>query len=144
MRYTGGMIYWNADLAEKIACTRQEMDTLPSHIDHLIELAKTIDQSGIQPSADQFSSEKDSFLRYGLRLLGEGFAGEILEEILAVLLYVSSARGLEFLRQCIDAEALLSIANDEDQDTLTRKLLPYCGIDTALTSYEKRNQNHAN
>lgn len=143
MRYTGTMIYWNADLAEKIACTRQEMDSLPAHIDHLVEVAKMINQSGIQPTVSQFSSEKDSFLRYGLLLMNEGLAGEILEEILAILLYVSTSKGLEFLQQCIDAEAILSIANGEDQDTLIRRLLPYCGIDTALISYSKRNLDHA-
>lgn len=137
------MIYWNAELAERIACTRQEMDSLPSYIDRLIDVAKTIDQSGIPPTLSQFSAEKDSFLRYGLQLMSEGFAGEILEEVLAVLLYVGSARGLEFIRQCIDAEALLSIANGEDQDTLLRRLLPYCGIDTALITYSKRNRDNA-
>ncbi|GAB6276149.1 MAG: hypothetical protein SAMD01599839_06890 [Rectinema sp.] len=137
------MIYWNADLAAKISCSRQEMETLPPYIDHLIEVSKAVGQSGIQPTADQFSSEKDAFFRYGLLLVSEGLAGEILEEILTVLLYVSDLKGIEFLRQCVAAEAILSIANGEDQDMMLRRLLPYCGIDKALTMMEKRKSEHA-
>jgi len=137
------MIYWNADLAAKITCTRQEMESLPPYIDHLVEVSKIVGQSGIQPTADQFSSEKDVFLRYGLLLVSEGLAGEILEEILTVLLYVSDLKGIGFLRQCVAAEAILSIANGEDQDTMLRKLMPYCGIDKALTTMTKRKAEHA-
>jgi len=86
---------------------------------------------------------KDAFLRYGLLLVSEGMAGELLEEILSVLLYVSDLKGIDFLRQCVAAEAILSIANGEDEDTLLRKLLPYCGIDEALTTMTKRKSEHA-
>jgi len=141
--YYRQMIYWNADLAAKIACTRQEMETLPPYIDHLVEVSRTLGHSGIQPTADQFASEKDAFLRYGLLLVSEGLAGEILEEILSVLLYVSGLKGIEFLRQCVAAEAILSIANGEDEDMMLRKLLPYCGIDKALTAMTKRKSEHA-
>lgn len=137
------MIYWNADLAAKIRCTRQEMETLPPYIDHLLEMSKTIRTMGIRPTAHQFASEKDAFLRYGLLLVSEGLAGEMLEEILSVLLYVSDLKGIEFLRQCVAAEAILSIANGEDEDTILRKLLPYCGIDEALTAIVKRKSEHA-
>jgi hypothetical protein len=137
------MIYWNADLAAKITCNHQEMETLPLYIDHLVDVSKAVSQSGIQPKGDRFSSEKDTFFRYGLLLVSEGLAGEILEEILSVLLYVSESKGIEFLRECVAAEAVLSIANGEDQDTMLRKLLPYCGIDKALTMMEKRKFEHA-
>lgn len=137
------MIYWNTDLAAKIACSRQEMEALPPYINHLVEVSKTLGESGIQPTVDTFSSEKDSFFRYGLILVSEGMAGEILEEILTVLLYVSEASGIEFLRQCVAAEAVLSIASGEDQDTMLRKLLPYCGIDRALATMTQRKTDHA-
>jgi len=96
-------------------------------------------------SADSTSVRlgKRCFLRYGLLLVSEGLAGEMLEEILSVLLYVSDLKGIEFLRQCVAAEAILSIANGEDEDTILRKLLPYCGIDEALTAIVKRKSEHA-
>jgi hypothetical protein len=137
------MIYWNADLAAKISCSRQEMETLLPYIDHLVDVSRSLHQTGIQPSADQFSSEKDIFFRYGLLLVSEGLAGDILEEILAVLLYVSEEKGIAFLRQCIAAEAILSIANGDDEDTLLRKLLPYCGVDRALAALAKGKTEHA-
>ncbi len=137
------MIYWNADLAAKIACTRQEMETLPPYIDHLLEVSRSLGKTGIHPTTHQFASEKDAFLRYGLLLVSEGLAGEILEEILSVLLYVSDLKGIDFLRQCVAAEAILSIANGEDEDTMLRKLLPYCGIDRALAVMTKRKSDHA-
>jgi flagellar motor component MotA len=137
------MIYWNADLAEKIACTREEMESLPEYIDHLLEVSKVVRQTGIQPALQQFSYEKDALLRYGLLLVSEGLAGEILEEMLAILLYVTPEKGLNFLRQCIAAEAILSIANGEDKDTLVRKLLPYCGIDKALVAMSTRKLENA-
>jgi len=81
-------------------------------------------------------------LRYGLSLVSEGLAGEILEEILAVLLYMSKANGLAFLKQCIAAEALLSIAIGEDIDVMFRKLVPYCGIDETFRAMNlKENTN---
>ncbi|MEN6599941.1 MAG: hypothetical protein ABFC21_05975 [Rectinema sp.] len=137
------MIYWNADLAAKIRCSSEEMKILPSYIDYLVGSANKIAQGGIQPTSGQFSSEKDDFFRYGLLLVGEGLSGEILEEILAVLLYVSKAEVIDFLKQCIAAEAILSIANGEDEEIMLRKLLPYCGIDVALDAIAQRKSEHA-
>ena len=137
------MIYWNADLAAKIACSSEDMKILPSYIDYLVDSAKKIAQGVIQPDSEQLSSEKDDFFRYGLLLVSEGLSGEILEEILAVLLYVSKVEGIEFLKQCVAAEAILSIANGEDEEIMLRKLLPYCGIDVALDTIAQRKSEHA-
>jgi hypothetical protein len=38
------MIYWNADLAAKIACSSEDMKILPSYIDYLVDSAKKIAQ----------------------------------------------------------------------------------------------------
>ncbi|MCX7775348.1 MAG: hypothetical protein N2067_04535, partial [Spirochaetaceae bacterium] len=78
---------------------------------------------------------------YGMHLLADGLAGEILEEILAKLLYVGIEKGQLFLKRCIIAETLLAMAEGAESMELRRRLLPYCGIDVALSRAGEKQVN---
>jgi len=137
------MIFWNSDLASKISCTPGEMAALPGYISKILDIADSLTNAAPGTWLEKAKMIEDPFLRYGLSLVGEGFAGDTLEEICAILLYVSNERGYGFLAQCVAAEATLGIANGDDRDTLLRKLLPYCGIDKALAALAEGVSTHA-
>ncbi len=137
------MIFWNSDLAAKISCTPEEMASLPGYIEKILNIADQLSNATPDVWQEKIRTIEDPMLRYGLALVGEGFAGETLEEICAILLYVSAERGYKFLVQCVAAEAVLGISNGDDRDTLLRKLLPYCGIDKALAAIAENVSNYA-
>jgi len=59
MQYTAAMIYWNADLAEKISCSPEEIQTIPDYVKQLIEIAKQIVQSGNQIQASELAPDDE-------------------------------------------------------------------------------------
>ncbi|MCE5256387.1 MAG: hypothetical protein LLF89_06010 [Spirochaetaceae bacterium] len=125
------MIYWNAGLAERLACSEEEKATLPFLIRDLLAIASKVQQEGVQSVQNESLVVKNDLLSFGFRLLSEGLAVEAFEEILAIFLITGSKSGFEFLKQCIFAETLLSIASGDAIDVTLRKLAPYCGVEKA-------------
>ncbi|HWR13141.1 MAG TPA: hypothetical protein VN445_15055 [Rectinemataceae bacterium] len=128
------MIFWNAELTKRLACTDKEKAALPSIVQGLLAISDRVRDEGILPlaSAEQTASQPE-MLRYGFRLITEGLSTEVLEEILAIYLTTSGLSGFEFLKQCVYVEALLSIAAGDSRDLLLRKLVPYCGAEKAFS-----------
>lgn len=134
------MIYWNADLAARLACSPAEMADIPEFINTMLAVAEETRKNGPRQMLDRLG-EADRLLLYGMHLLADGLAGEILEEILATLLYVGKEKGQLFLKRCIIAETLLAMAEGAESMELRRRLLPYCGIDVALSRAGEKQVN---
>ena len=130
------MIYWNADLARRLACSDKDKEALPSLIGELIDEADRARLEGVKALAESLSGTGNPMLAYGLRLISEGLSAEALEDILAIYLSTSQFYGYDFLRQCIQAEALLGIASGDSREMLLRKLAPYCGAERSLKLLE--------
>jgi len=136
------MIYWNAGLAERITCSEEEKAVLPFLIRDLLSIASKAQQEGVRAVQNESLVVKNDLLSFGFRLLSEGLAVEALEEILAISLITGNKSGFEFLKQCIFAETLLSVAAGDTSDVTLRKLAPYCGVEKAsslLTILEEEN-----
>jgi len=127
------MIYWNAGLAKRMACSDEDKATLPFLIRDLLALATKAQQEGVRSVQGEPVVAKNDILVFGFRLLSEGMALEAFEEILAVLLITGDKLGFEFLKQCLFAETLLSIAAGDTIDITLRKLAPYCGVERAIS-----------
>ncbi|TXT48684.1 MAG: hypothetical protein FD137_926 [Spirochaetes bacterium] len=125
------MIFWNAELARRLACSKREKSHLGSIIKELLEIHDTVRTEGIKSLTDSASIKEKPILSYGLRLIEEGVSGETLEEILAIYLIASPWSGFDFLLQCLHTEALLSLAAGDSKDMYLRKLVPYCGVESA-------------
>jgi len=125
------MILWNADLTRRLSCSEREKALLPALIGELLELCDSVKAEGMKSPALPGEQSRSPFLAYGLRLIAEGITTDALEEILAVYLATSTLWGYEFLKQCVCAEALLSLAAGDTRDIMLRKLAPYAGAQAA-------------
>jgi hypothetical protein len=92
------MIFWNAELARRLACTKREKSHLGSIIKELLEIHDTVRTEGIKSLTDSASIKEKPILSYGLRLIEEGVSGETLEEILAI--YLIASLGLDSISFC--------------------------------------------
>lgn len=130
------MIQWNSDLTKRMACHETEKAALPELIGNLMGIAVKAKNEGIKALSKDSRTADDAFLSYGLRLVSEGIAVETLEEILAISLAASTATGFEFLKLCVNAEAIVSIAGGDLPEITMRKLVPYCGAEKAGKTLE--------
>lgn len=130
------MIHWNSDLTKRMACHETEKAAIPEVIGNLVAIAVKAKNEGIKALSKDSKTADDAFLSYGLRLVSEGIAVETLEEILAISLASSVATGFEFLKLCVNAEAIVSIAGGDLPELTMRKLVPYCGADKASRTLE--------
>lgn len=125
------MILWNAELARRLSCTKREKAHIGDIVKELLSVHALARTEGIKALVDSAAAKDKPVLSHGLRLIQDGVSGETLEEILAIYLITSSWTGLEFLTQCLQTEALLSLAAGDSRDVFLQKLVPYCGVDQA-------------
>lgn len=130
------MIYWNAELAKRLLCSDEEKAALPYIIKNLLSIASKARIEGLKSLMNDATIPQDALLSYGFRLIAEGLAIEALEEILAIYLATSTKIGFDFLKQCVYAETLVSIASGDSVDLTLRKLAPYCGAERAYALLE--------
>jgi len=134
------MILWNAQLTRRLACTDEERSTLIAFIGDLVSLCGKVKSEGLKSLAESGGFSRTPMLEYGVRMILEGISGETLEEILAIYLTTSNFESVEFLKQCITTEALLSLASGDSCDIFLRKLAPYCGAHLATELLESLSQ----
>lgn len=127
------MILWNAELTKRLACTDKEKAALPALVQELLAVSDRVRAEGFKPLIESGDFAEPTMLHYGFRLIAEGFSVEVLEGILAIYLATSSLSGFEFLKQCVYAEALLSMAAGDSRELLLRKLAPYGGAEKAFS-----------
>jgi flagellar motor component MotA len=129
------MIQWNAELARALSCTEPEKRGLAPLIRRFLDLDRRARSQGFQA----LESEKadGSLMAVGLKLVIEGLSGEILEDILATYLLAEGKSGWPFLKDCVVAEGLLSLAEMDDPALMVRKLIAYYGADRALKALEE-------
>jgi flagellar motor component MotA len=125
------MIQWNAALSRRLACPVSKKAALPGLIRSLTAYARKARVEGIQTLSEEAKASSDPFLQVGLSLVAEGLSDEILEDILATYLVTSADEGFDFLRQCMVAETLVSIAQGDHPSLTERKLVAYCGAEVA-------------
>jgi len=130
------MILWNADLAKRLACPDEDKASLPLLIQEMLRTATRSRIEGLKTLAGEAVAAKNHMLSCGLRLISEGMSVETLEEVLSIYLAVSPESGIEFMKLCIYAETLVSIAAGDSPELTLRKLAPYCGIEKSYALLE--------
>lgn len=125
------MIYWNRDLAARLKCSEKEKQQLPTFIKKLMVYIEKIHESGVPATFPNVERPLFPYFYQGLSLIMDNLSTESIEEIMAVYLSVSQESGLQFLKQCIETEAVLSLASGDTPEFTFRKILPYAGIEQA-------------
>lgn len=131
------MIRWSAELARRMNSGDEDKRALGPLIRRFVDLSRKARREGFQSLEAETASVEDPLFRIGLRLVGEGLAGEPLEDILSTYLLSMDEKGWPFLRACVTIEGLLSLAEGDDPDLMIRKLVAYYGADRALAALQE-------
>jgi flagellar motor component MotA len=131
------MIRWSAELARRMACGDEDKRALGPLIRRFVDLSRRARREGFQALEAETAALEDPLFKIGLRLVGEGLAGEPLEDILATYLLSSDEKGWPFLKACVTIEGLLSLAEGDEPALMVRKLVAYYGADRALAALQE-------
>lgn len=131
------MIRWSAELSRRLNCGDEEKRALSPLIRRFVDLTRKARREGFQSLEAEISGIEDPLFKIGLRLVGEGLAGEPLEDILSTYLLASDDKGWPFLRACVTIEGLLALAEGDEPALMVRKLVAYFGADRAFAALQE-------
>ncbi len=131
------MIRWSAELSRRMTCGDEDKRALGPLLRRLVELSRKSRREGFQALEAEIAAIEDPLFKIGLRLVGEGLAGEPLEDILCTYLLTSDEKGWPFLRACVTIEGLLALAEGDEPALMVRKLVAYYGADRALAALQE-------
>lgn len=130
------MIQWTAELARRMACSREERLTLIPLVRTFIEMSASFQEGGLPALSPQVAAIGEPLARIGLDLYSEGIVGEAFQDIMSTYLSTSPESGFPFFKQCILIESLIGITELEPPALLLRRLVAYFGAEDALELLE--------
>lgn len=118
---------YEPELILRSKCSKSQKEKLISIINKIVAFSKQARFEGLLALENELENLANRFLRFGLKLIIDGVAPELVFDILSANIYYSHDKGVELLEKLIIRDGVLLIQSGDNHRVVLHKLAMYLG-----------------